>query len=156
MPTTEKYAVAGSWTTVLSTELNSLANNSNAVSSVLGGTGVFDNTQGGVGDGYTLCEIEYSFSFAVAPTANTAVVLYFLKRLSDGSSYSDGSSSVTPVGAYSITLPLRAVTGQQTDVRHAWLPMGVMKFLARNDGTGQALASSGNTVKIRPTTRAGV
>lgn len=148
MATTEKYLL-GSATTLMSTDLNSLANNALVLGSA------FDNTQGQAGDGYTLCDVQLTVTFGSAPMANTGVPVWFLAAL-DGTNYEDGSSSVTPSRFPDVVFPVRAVTTQQIITRRISLPWGLMKPLPKNDGTGQAFASSGNTLKIRPVTRQGV
>lgn len=148
MPTTEKYLL-GSQTTLLSTGLNSLANNSLAISSA------FDNTQGQAGDGYTLCDLELVVTYGTAPTANTAVAVWLLGS-QDGTNYEDGDASTTPAKLPSVTFPLRAVTTAQRIIRRVWLPFGKFKALLKNDGTGQSMSASGNTLIIRPVARQGV
>lgn len=148
MATTEKYLL-GSVGTLLSTELNSLANNALALSAA------YDNTQGQTGDGYTLCDLELSVTYGTAPSANTAVAIWFLTS-QDGTNYEDGSASVTPSRVADVTIPLRAVTTAQLIIRRTWLPWGKFKVLLKNDGTGQAMAASGNTLKIRPVALQGV
>lgn len=149
MPTTEKYLL-GSQTTLLSTGLNSLANNGLAISSA------FDNTQGQAGDGYTLCDLELVLaSIGAAYTANTAIAVWLLGS-QDGTNYEDGDASTTPAKLPSATFPVRAVTAAQRIVRRVWLPFGKCKALLKNDGTGQSFASSGNTLIIRPVARQGV
>lgn len=146
MPSTEKYLL-GSQTTLLSTELNSLANNGTAIGSA------WDNTQGQAGDGYTMCCVELLLgTFSVAPTANTGISLWLLGS-QDGTNYEDGDGSITPARLPDAVFPLRAVTAAQRIIRRVWLPWGLLKPLIKNDGTGQALNASGNTVKIRPVTR---
>lgn len=147
MSTTEKYLL-GSQTTLLSTGLNSLANNALAASSA------FDNTQAAAGDGSTLCDLELVVTFGTNP-ANTGISVWLLGS-QDGTNYEDGDSSTTPARLPDCVFPLRAVTTAQRIVRRVWLPWGLMKALVKNDGTGQAFASSGNTLKIRPVTRQGV
>jgi hypothetical protein len=149
MTTTEKLLL-GSQTTLLSTGLNSLANNSLAISSA------FDNTQSQTGDGYTLCDVELvTASIGSAFTAGTGFTLWFL-GCQDGTNYEDGDASTTPAKLPACVFPVRAVTGAQRIIRRILLPWGLMKALLKNDGTGQALASSGNTLKIRPVTRQAV
>jgi hypothetical protein len=142
---TEKYLL-GSQATLLSTELNSLANNGTALGSA------FNNTvAGGGGDGYTLCDVELVVTYGVAPTASTGVSLWFLST-QDGTNYEDGDNSTTPGRVPDVVFPLRAVTTAQRINRRVALPWGNFKPLAKNDGTGQAMAASGNTIKIRPVT----
>lgn len=147
MPT-EKFLL-GSQTTLLSTGLNSLANNSLAVSSA------YDNTQGQTGDGYTLCDLELVVTYGTAPGAGTGVSVWLLGS-QDGTNYEDGDASTTPSRPPDFVFPLRAVTTAQRIIRRGLVPWGLMKALLKNDGTGVAMASSGNTLKIRPVTTQGV
>lgn len=148
MPSTEKYLL-GSQSNLLTTELNSLANNGLAIGSA------YNNTQGQTGDGYTLCDLELVVTYGSAPTANTGVSFWFLTT-QDGTNYEDGDGSTTPARLPDCVFPLRAVTTAQRIVRRVVLPWGLFKPLVKNDGTGQAMAASGNTVKIRPVARQGV
>lgn len=148
MAVTEKYLL-GSVTSLLTTGLNSLANNALAVSAA------YDNTQGAAGDGYTLCDLELVVTYGTAPAANTGCSVWFLAS-QDGTNYEDGDASTTPARNPDVVLPVRAVTTAQRVIRRAWLPWGLSKALLKNDGTGQAMAASGNTLKIRPATYQGV
>jgi hypothetical protein len=135
--------VRGTAQTLLSTELNSLANNANAVhaSSVTISSA-----------GFLRCELELLVTFGTAPTANTTVNVWLLHEL-DGSNFEDGSGSITPLRVPDAFFALRAVTTAQRIIFVAELPPGTtIRPLLRNDGTGQAMASSGNTLKIRPLT----
>lgn len=146
MPTTEKYLL-GSQATLLDTGLNSLANNALAISSA------YNNVAGGgAGDGYTLCDVELVVQYGSSPTANTGVSLWFLGSQDGGTTYEDGDASTTPARAPDAVFPLRAVTTAQRVIRRVWLPWGHIKGLLKNDATGQAMAASGNTLKIRPVT----
>lgn len=144
MATTAKYLL-GNQSTLLSTELNSLANNSLALGNA------FDNTVGQAGDGYVLCDVELVVTYGTAPTANTGCSVWFLST-QDGTNYEDGSSSVTPARLPDVVFPVRAVNTTQRIIRRVLLPWGVLKPLLKNDGTGQAMASSANTLKVRPVT----
>jgi hypothetical protein len=55
-----------------------------------------------------------------------------------------------------VVLPV--TTGQTGTrvVRRVVCPWGNWKPVAKNDGTGQSLAASGNTIKIRPVTPEGI
>jgi hypothetical protein len=139
----------GSQTSLLTTGLNSLANNSAAQSST------FDNTVAAAGDGYLLCDVELVVTYGVAPTANTGCSLWFLQT-QDGTNFEDGSSSITPARLPDLVFPLRAVTTAQRIIRRSWLPQGAFQALLKNDGAGQAMAATGNTLKIRPVTIEGV
>jgi hypothetical protein len=149
MSTTAKWAL-GSQTTVLSTGLNSLANNSLAISAL------FDNTQGaGGGDGYTLNDLELVVTYPSAPAANTGFSVWYLGA-QDGTDYEDGGTSTTPARSPDCVIPVAAVTSAQRILRRVLLPWGKLKILGKNDGTGQAMGSSGNTLIIRPATPQGV
>jgi hypothetical protein len=133
----------GTENTLLSTELNSLANNSNVVS-----TNVVTLANAGFFDG----EAEIVFQFSVAPTVNTALLIWFLREI-DGTNYEDGSSTVTPTRNPDIFFTVRAVTSVQRIIKPVYnIPTGPIRTLLRNSGTGQALVSSANTLKIRPIT----
>jgi hypothetical protein len=130
--------------TLIGTGLDALANNGLALgaayNNVLGGGG---------GDGYTLCDLELVVSFATAPAANSGIAVWLLGS-TDGTSYEDGSSSVTPARGWDVLFPLRPVSGAQRIVRRAWLPWGMWKPLALNQATGQPFAATGNLLRIRP------
>ena len=142
MPTVKN--IAGTITTVLSTGLNSLANNSNALSSAI--------TLSSGEPGYRFGEWElYIASSAAAMTANTAFVGWIIQAL-DGTNDEDGGTSVTPARSPDLIFPVRAVATAQRINWVSELPTGSFKVLLRNDGTNQAIASSGNTLKVRPKT----
>ncbi len=144
----EKFLL-GSQTSLLTTELNSLANNGNAIGSA------FNNTIGQTGDGYTLCDVELVVTYGTNPTANTGVSFWFIQS-QDGTNYEDGDASITPARSPDLTFPVRAVTTLQRIIRRTWLPWGLFKPLVKNDGTGQSMAATANTVKVRPVTPEGV
>ena len=142
MPTVKN--IAGTITTVLSTGLNSLANNSNALSSAI--------TLSSGEPGYRFGEWElYIASSAAAMTANTAFVGWIIQAL-DGTNDEDGGASVTPARSPDLIFPVRAVATAQRINWVSELPTGSFKVLLRNDGTNQTIASSGNTLKVRPRT----
>lgn len=146
--TVEKFLL-GSQTSLLTTGLNSLANNGLAISSA------FDNTIGAAGDGYALCDLELVVTYGSAPTAGTGVSVWLVGS-QDGTNYEDGDASITPARLPDAVFPLRAVTTAQRIIRRVALPWGLMKATLKNDGTGQAMAASGNTLKLRPVTREAV
>lgn len=140
--------IAGTNQTVLTTELNSLANNASVISSVAGASGVITLTS----TGYIQALCELLVTFGVAPTANTTINVWFLTA-PDGTNFEDGSSSVTPQRNPDVFFPVRAVTTAQRIAKPCKLPVGTFKVLLQNNGTGQAMAASGNTVKILPFTK---
>jgi hypothetical protein len=98
-----------------------------------------------------MVEVELYVTFGSTPTANTGISIWFLREI-DGTNYEDGSSTVTPTRNPDVVFGVRATTNAQRMIKTCMLPPGNFKPLVRNDGTGQAFAASGNTVKIRPVT----
>ncbi len=142
MPTAIKN-LRGTLTSLLTTELNSLANNALNVGSAITLT---------TGEpGYRSGELECVVTFGTAPTANTCLLVWFLSEV-DGTNYEDGGTSVTPARIPDAIIQLRAVTTAQRIIVPCTLPPGTFKALLKNDGTGQAMAASGNTLKVRPVT----
>lgn len=141
MATTQKWA-RGTADTLLSTELNSVNNNSNAIKS----SSVTLTTES-----YVLAEVELRVQFGGTPTANTAVSVWFLREV-DGTNFEDGSGSITPARNPDVVIPVRATSNVQRIIKSCILPAGSFIPLIRNDGTGQSFAASGNTLKVRPLT----
>jgi hypothetical protein len=134
--------VVGTIATVLSTELNSLASNGQALSS----------SAYSASGGYLMAEVELACTFpGGTPTNNSGVLIWFL-RAPDGTNYEDGDASTTPARPPDVAFLVRQVTSSQRQARRGLIPPGTFKVLVRNDNTGQAMASSGNTVKILPLT----
>jgi hypothetical protein len=127
--------------TIMSTELNSLANNANAIA------GSAINNETGLG---LFADFLLTCTFAVSPTAETFLNLYLLPSL-DGTNYPDGSNTITPnsnclIGA----LPVRAVnTVQRINLPKVALPPFHFLILVRNEATGAALSATGNTLVAR-------
>jgi hypothetical protein len=132
----------GTIQTLLSTEMNALANDTNAVHA----TSVTITSAT-----FTRCELELLVEFGVAPTANSSIVLWLLREI-DGTNFSDGTASVIPTIVPTAFFPLRAVTTAQRIIVIADLPPGPVRPLIRNEGTGQAFAATGHTLKVRPFT----
>lgn len=126
--------------TLLDTGLNSLANNARAISAAQGGDG---------SDAHLLADFELVATWGTAPTLDSLVDLY-LVRSADGTNYEDGDASIRPpAGAYAGSFQVRNVTtGQRMVIRDVPLPPGLWKAVVWNN-VGQAMAASGNTLKIR-------
>lgn len=139
MPTVRN--TRGTIKTALSTELNAMANNANVLSSAVS----FDAADVGM----RFVEGELLVTFPTAPNANFAFCVWLLREV-DGTNYEDGGTSVTPTRPPDMIFTVRAVTTAQRMVQVADLPPGAPRVLIRNDGTGQAIAASGNTFKLRP------
>ncbi len=128
-------------TTLLTTELNSLANNGRVL------TGAFNNDT----ELDILADFELVAGFAVAPAAGAVIELYRLPSVDD-TNYPVGDSSNDPqallrVGFFEVRL---AQTAAQTLViPEVRLCPRNQKFLVKNTA-GQAFASANNTLKIKP------
>ena len=137
--------VVGTIQSLLTTELNSLANNALALGSAITLTSA----------GYLMGEVELVVTFGVAPAASTGCSVWFLRDI-DGTNYEDGGSSLTPARAPDLVIPVNASTSAQRITRRCLLPPGTFKALLKNDGTGVAMAASGNTLKVLPSTYSSV
>lgn len=135
-----KYEAA-SIATLLSTELNSLANGSAALGAE------YDNSS----NLYLWGVFELAVTFGSAPTAGSLINLYF-EIAADGSNYSDDQSISS---AYIGGFPLRNVTSAQRVPLALgmsgpiWLPPTKFKVRAVNN-SGQSFPSSGSTIKMVP------
>ncbi len=149
----EKW-IAGSgvgltWTSLMTTELNSIASGN----AILGGTAVTNGTALDV-----FCDFDLVLA-SLAAVAPNFVGLYLYPLNSDASTYGDsrfGSSAAGPppsnysVGAIGIVAATQAQTGTLIRVT---MPPGTWKPVVYNQA-GVAFASSGNTLKYRTYNRA--
>lgn len=155
MPTTTlKQTEQGTAVNLLTTELNSLANNSNTapgseINNAVGQTNL---------DGYVRAKAElYLAAYSGTPTSGTGVSVWFLKSIDGGTNYEDGGSSVTPARQPDLVFQVRNLaSGPQRIVKECLVPVGKFKGMARNDGMGITFASSNNTIKIVLATDSGV
>ena len=138
----------------MSTELNSLASSTTAgaISSVGGTSGVFNNVQGGGGlGGFTQGIYEL---YLPAPggtlSAGTNALIWCLSQI-DGTNYEDGSASVIPARQPDVIIPVRAVSGAQRIHVIGTLPPDTW-YVLLSQNTGQAWASTLNTLKVLPLT----
>lgn len=136
---------AASVSTVLSTELNSLANAAAALGTE------YDNSS----NLYLWATFELNVAFGSSPTAGNTVDLYIIPA-PDGTNYDDnttGASGAAPSTSYVGGFPLRAVTSAQKVpmgvARRIDLPPTKFKIFVVN-GSGQAFPASGSTVKMIP------
>ena len=131
----------GSITTVLSTEMNSLAT---ATDSSAGSA--YDNRPSTSTGGYFMGQAQASLTFGTNPTAGSQAYLYGIFSV-DGTNYAAANSTSARLLT---TFPLRATTSAQTidGVCEFAVPPSLIKFLVRTDA-GQTLAASGNTIKVK-------
>jgi len=135
-----KYTALETIFTALSTELNSLAD-----ASVCSASSAFDNDSSGQRFPSAMLEIYIAAQAAIRN--QYGFVSVFLVPTTDGTNYGNATAECLDnylVGSYVLdsATTARYITAQIV------LPPTDYKILLRNN-TGQALASSGNTVKIR-------
>lgn len=137
---TEKWTAYSAPTTVLSTELNALANGDYSDASA-----AFNNSS--VRFRYGVFEF-VGGTFGVAPTDFTSLSLFMVES-ADGTNYEDGGGAVRPQGAkFRASVELRAVTTSQRLVSRPFeLTPTLVKFVLHN-GSGQALPATGSVVKL--------
>lgn len=136
---------AGSITSIMTTELNSLADNAAAIGAE------FDNSTGL----WLFGLFELNVTFGTGPTAGSTVDLYIIPA-PDGTNYDDavtGASGSAPSTSYVGGFPLRNVTSAQKVpigvARRIELPPVKFKAFVINR-SGQSFPSSGSTVKLVP------
>ena len=141
----------GTQVTVLSTELNSLASNAYSVA----GATINNTVGGGTGDGYTMCDVEGLFVFGANPTPNSGVSVWFLMS-ADGSNFeTTPTASVTLGRAPDVLLPVTQGQTTTRTIRRMLCPWGNFKTVAKNE-SGQAMAATANTIRIRFVTPEGI
>lgn len=128
--------------TALSSGLDSLANGSRAISSAIA-NGTEKDLYG---------DLELSIKYGTAPSAGTKVAEVYLLPTVDGTNYPEGSTSLTPQKALLIaTFESRNPSTSTFEKLVIWgvtIPARGFKLLLVNT-SGQSLASSGNTLKIK-------
>jgi len=142
---------AGSIQTLMTTELNSLANGSGAIASA-----GYDN--GASGNLYMYGLFEINVTFGTNPTAGNLLNLYIIPA-PDGTNYDDaptGASPAVPATHYVGGFPVRAVTSAQKIALGlsgyfglVMLPPVPFKGYILNN-SGQAFPASGSTLKMTP------
>jgi hypothetical protein len=141
---TEKWDGFTSRSTVLTTELNALANNGRSAAGAEIDNGTNLDMYG---------QLELQVTFGTAPSAGGYVEIYMVNAL-DGTNYEDGSNTVDP-GTHKLVdrIPVRAVTtAQRLNGRMLTLEPAKTKFLLVN-GSGQAFPASGSTLTLYTTNR---
>lgn len=137
MATTKHKAYTSTIASILTTEMNSLANNANTAAS-----SAIDNTSN--------LDLYHDLTLTIATqgtarSAGATVVVYLVMAL-DGTNY-DAVNETTGevVAVFSLDA---ATTSRQLTRRDIPIPPGLFKYFVRNI-TGQTLASSGNILEYR-------
>ena len=127
---------------VMTTELNSLADAGRVLGSEINNTTNF----------YLFDDVElYIAALGFTPAVGSVVELYLIRRNLDDGAYEDGDASITPPSTNLVgTFNIRNNSAAQTHIiRQIPLPPSKYKYLVVN-GTGGTLASSGNILKHLP------
>jgi hypothetical protein len=144
MATTAKWTTPITIETVMGADLNSLAT---AAGEVAGGASPTNLTA----DSLMWADLELAVTFGVAPTANSIVECYLVRQI-DSTNYEDytrGASAVGPSNGFAGAFMLRAVTSaQRVILPMVALPPTDFRILLINR-SGQTMAASGNTLKMR-------
>lgn len=142
--TTIERSAYGTFTDVLTTELNSLATNSTAL------TASIDNTS----NHFIYVDLELEVTFGTAPVLNAGINIYLLSSV-DGTNYADGSAgapgTIPDPNLLVWTFLCRAVTTAQrktTKPPGIEVPPGLYKLLLENKA-GQTTAASANVLAYR-------
>lgn len=139
----QKWTSRESEENVLTTEMNSLANGARAITSAA-------LSNDATNERFPYADLELSLAEqGTARSAGAYVEVYFLVEL-DATNYVFGGSSLTPpsnalVGVFPFDA---AVTARVNILTHLLLPQANFHVLVINQ-TGQAFASSGNTLTMR-------
>lgn len=145
-PTAEVIA-QGTLTTILSTEMNSLAT---ASYSSLGGA--ITNAQATANlNGYMYWDILLNLAaYTGTPAASSSVNLWFIPAV-DGTNYDNSGTTISI--APNVIIPVDALASgpYQRSILGVLAPVGIVKPICYQN-TGLTFAASGNTIKIRPTT----
>ena len=127
--------------TLLTTELNSLASAALIISSVVGTSGLFTNSNTGQG---IYADLFFNLGAVTAMTAGGNLAVWFLTS-PDGSTFE--STTVVPPRAPDAIVPLDATTGSKVyAAKRVILPALNFKVLVQNN-SGQAFTASANTLK---------
>jgi hypothetical protein len=136
-----QYNTPDSAVTVLTTELNSLASGS-----VCSASSAQSNDQTGEFDIFVTAEI-YIAAQGANRSAGASITLYVLPTI-DGTTYPDTTGlTIANYAVGAVTLDDAATAARTLVIPEVRLPNSDFKVLLANN-TGQALASSGNTVKF--------
>jgi hypothetical protein len=138
MATTQHQAYAAAIASVLTTDLNSIAN-----AAISAASSAIDNTSN--------LDLYDDLTFTIATQGGArsagATVSVLMVQALDGTNYDDVD---TTCGQLVAVFPLdAATTARQVSVRDVPIPPGLFKYFVRNN-TGQAFASSGNILERRP------
>lgn len=130
---------SGDPTSILTTQLNSLANSAANVLST-------SNT-GLTAGGYIYADMEFVSGGAITPVAGAFVEVWLLRSI-DGTNYEDGSSTAAPGRAADAVIPVRSASTitPRAGIPGVILPVSTFAAIARNQ-TGVTLAASGNIVR---------
>jgi len=136
---TIKWATPGTFTDLLTTELNALANAAGAVLSP-----AFDNRA----NLFLFGDFVLNSGFSPNPTAGNTVDLYLIPA-TDGTNYTDGGAATRPASAYRGSWVMRSASPLVLALQGISLPPCPFKITVLNN-SGAAMGATGNKVSISP------
>lgn len=125
---------------IMTTELNSLTSTGSALSAAIANSSDLD----------LYVDLELLITYGTAPTNDSAIEVYIVASVDDGSNYEDGSTTgpVVPKNGLVGSFRLRNVTtAQRIIMRGVIVPPGNHKYMIVSKTTGQTAAASGNTLR---------
>lgn len=121
---------------ILTTELNSLANDAAVTTAIISNTTERD----------TIADLELVATYGTAPVADRTVDVYIVRQI-DGTNYENASASRPPANGFIGSFVLDNVTSaQRKTIAGVMLPPLTFKLIIVNKA-GQAMAASANTLK---------
>lgn len=135
----------GTATDLLTTQLNSLADNTlSSAGSAVNNAFATSNFQG-----YPRCRMQLTLAaYSGTPSAGAAILFWFLKSIDGGTTYEDAALARAPDAIFALE---SIASGPQVpctvDVE---LPAGYWKPIAKTSGVGLTLAASGNKITCLP------
>lgn len=144
MATTFKWATPESIQSYLSTDLNSLANSTSDTTGFSASGAEIDNLT----DLYLYINLELVIAAQGSARASGAAVEVWMERKLDGSTYGDRANAAFVQDLLGVFQLDAATTARRLTLVNLPIPPVPFKLYGRNT-TGQAFASSGNTLKYR-------
>lgn len=162
--TTKKWVVGSTVRVMSGADINSIANNTGAISTVDGTSGVFTNVASGTFDGYEKCKAMLLLKAGVAAWQTGACVkLWFVSQI-DGTNYEYFTTSGGVPRTPDIEFYPQPITsdqyvpgenpkeepGKRSQLMD--LPPGTWKVFVLMVGMGQSTAAAANEIRIQPCT----
>ncbi len=146
MAVKEELIFGTQWTPLAGANLQNMANNALVVSAARDNSITY--TAGGAS--YPFGRITLNWKFQSAPAVSSGFSIWILTSEDAGTSYQDGSTSITPQRSPDGVIPTVNDTNAHQDCCTVELPAAFYKVLIKNDSTGFSLTnnSTDNFLKL--------